>query len=41
MAASLARVNGEASVGKYKGPHPSITGGGLIIDLNRGWRTDV
>lgn len=41
MAAALARANGAATKGEYVGPHPSITGSGLIIDQNRGWRTDV
>lgn len=41
MAAALAKANGAATLGKYAGPHPSISGPGLIIDNNRGWRTDV
>lgn len=42
MAAALARVNGQAVLGRYEGPHPSITSDeGLLRDPHRGWRTDV
>lgn len=42
MAASLARANGQAVLGRYKGPHPSITSQqGSLRETFRGWRTDV
>lgn len=44
MAAALARANGQAALGRYEGPHPSITsqqGGGSLVENFRGWRTDV
>lgn len=42
MAAALARVNGQAALGRYSGPHPSITSHrGSLRESFRGWRTDV
>ncbi|PRW44409.1 fructose-1,6-bisphosphate aldolase [Chlorella sorokiniana] len=42
MAAALARANGQAVLGRYEGPHPSITSqAGSLREDFRGWRTDV
>lgn len=42
MAAALARANGAATLGRYEGPHPSITSAaGSLREDFRGWRTDV
>lgn len=42
MAAALARANGQATLGRYEGPHPSITSqAGSLRETFRGWRTDV
>ena len=42
MAAALAAANSKATMGKYCGPHPSITSGEQSLRENfRGWRTDV
>ena len=42
MAAALARANGQAALGRFAGPHPSITSHrGTLRESFRGWRTDV
>ena len=42
MAAALAHANGLAVLGRYEGPHPSITShAGSLREDFRGWRTDV
>ncbi|KAI7844816.1 hypothetical protein COHA_001695 [Chlorella ohadii] len=42
MAAALARANSQAVLGRYEGPHPSITSqAGSLRETFRGWRTDV
>ena len=42
MAAALARANGQAALGQYRGPHPSVTSHrGSLRESFRGWRTDV
>ena len=42
MAAALARANGQAVLGQWEGPHPSITSQqGSLRESFRGWRTDV
>eukprot|EP00904_Undaria_pinnatifida_P009402 jgi/Undpi1/5592/HiC_scaffold_2.g00868.m1 len=38
MAGSLAEANASAQLGKYEGPHPSISGNSSLHDPNRGWR---
>ncbi|CAN0053699.1 unnamed protein product [Discosporangium mesarthrocarpum] len=38
MAGRLAEANAAAQLGKFVGPHPSITGGDTLHDPNRGWR---
>ncbi len=42
MAAALAAANARATLGRYEGPHPSITSAaGSLHETFRGWRTDV
>jgi fructose-bisphosphate aldolase class I len=42
MAAALAHANSRAVLGKFEGPHPSITSQqGSLRETFRGWRTDV
>jgi fructose-bisphosphate aldolase class I len=42
MAAALAAANSRAVLGRYEGPHPSITSSqGSLRESFRGWRTDV
>ena len=42
MASAIAAANAAASLGQYKGPHPSINSGGASLrETYRGWRTDV
>ena len=42
MAAAVARANSAATLGRYEGPHPSVTShAGSLRETFRGWRTDV
>ena len=42
MASAVAAANAAASLGRYQGPHPSITSGDASLrETYRGWRTDV
>ena len=42
MASAVAAANAAASLGKYQGPHPSITSGDASLrETYRGWRTDM
>eukprot|EP01026_Neomeris_dumetosa_P034768 TRINITY_DN27864_c0_g1_i2.p1 TRINITY_DN27864_c0_g1~~TRINITY_DN27864_c0_g1_i2.p1 ORF type:complete len:251 (-),score=27.26 TRINITY_DN27864_c0_g1_i2:291-1043(-) len=41
MALELARANGMAQVGMYKGPHPSQQKGDTLREDFRGWRSDA
>lgn len=42
MAAALAQANSQAVLGRFEGPHPSVTSQqGSLRESFRGWRTDV
>ena len=41
MAAAVAAANAAATLGQYRGPHPSIASAGTLRESCRGWRTDV
>ena len=42
MASAVAAANAAASLGKYQGPHPSVTSGDASLrETYRGWRIDV